>query len=142
VFNLIPLAFKAIESGEPPRIFGADYPTRDGTCVRDYVHVGDIADAHVAALKDLAGGRAEPGSFRVYNVGRGEGASVREVLDMVADVTGAAFEPEIAERRPGDPARYVANVDRIKADLGWSAKYDLREMVTSAWQAWQHRKTS
>jgi UDP-glucose 4-epimerase len=142
VFNLIPLAFQAIESGQPPRIFGGDYPTRDGTCVRDYVHVADIADAHVAALKDLAAGGAEPGSFRVYNVGRGEGASVREVLDMVADVTGTSYEPEIVARRPGDPARYVANVDAIRNDLGWSAKFDLREMVESAWAGWQHRKTS
>ena len=142
VFNLIPLAFEAIDAGERPRIFGADWPTRDGTCVRDYVHVADIADAHVAALKDLAGGGGDPGTFRVYNVGRGEGASVREVLDMVADVTGKAFEPNVVERRPGDPARYVANVDRIRNDLGWSARYDLREMVTSAWQAWQHRTTT
>ena len=141
VFNLIPLAFQAIQSGEPPRIFGADYPTRDGTCVRDYVHVADIADAHVAALKDLAGG-GEPSSFRVYNVGRGEGASVREVLDMVADVTGNDFEPLVVDRRPGDPARYVANVDAIRKDLGWSANFDLREMVESAWAGWQHRSNS
>lgn len=140
VFNLIPLAFQALDAGEAPRIFGADYPTRDGTCVRDYVHVADIADAHVAALKDLAGGGGEPGSFRVYNVGRGQGASVREVLDVVSDITGVAFEAHVVDRRPGDPARYVANVDRIAADLGWSATYDLRQMVDSAWQAWQHRK--
>jgi UDP-glucose 4-epimerase len=140
VFNLIPLAFQAVDAGERPRIFGDDWPTRDGTCVRDYVHVGDIADAHVAALKNLAGGGGEPGSFRVYNVGRGEGASVREVLDMVADVTGSAFEPLVVDRRPGDPGRYVANVDSIRDELGWSARFDLREMVDSAWQAWQHRK--
>ena len=142
VFNLIPLAFQSIDGGERPRIFGADWPTRDGTCVRDYVHVADIADAHVAALKDLAGGGVEAGSFRVYNVGRGEGASVREVLDMVAEVTGSAFEPEVVDRRPGDPARYVANVDSIRRDLGWSAHYDLREMVESAWAGWQHRKAA
>ena len=142
VFNLIPLAFEAIDAGERPRIFGDDWPTRDGTCVRDYVHVADIADAHVAALKNLAGGGGEAGSFRVYNVGRGQGASVREVLDMIADVTGSAFEPLVSERRPGDPARYVANVDSIKSDLGWSAKHDLREMVETAWAGWQHRKQS
>ena len=138
VFNLIPLAFQAIEAGEQPRIFGADYPTRDGTCVRDYVHVADIAEAHVAALRDLAEGGGEAGSFRVFNVGRGEGSSVREVLDVVADVTGHELEPTIVDRRPGDPARYVANVDRIRDELGWSARYDLRQMVESAWQAWQH----
>jgi UDP-glucose 4-epimerase len=140
VFNLIPLVFQALDAGAQPRIFGADYPTRDGTCVRDYVHVADIADAHVAALKDLAEGGGEPGSFRVYNVGRGEGASVREVLDVVADVTGISVEPEVVARRPGDPARVAAGVDRIRDDLGWSATYDLRQMVESAWQAWQHRR--
>ena len=140
VFNLIPLAFQALDAGEQPRIFGDDYPTRDGTCVRDYVHVADIADAHVAALKNLAVGGGEPGSFRVYNVGRGEGASVREVLDVVADVTGVPFKPRVVERRPGDPAGVAANVDRIRHELGWSAKYDLRQMVESAWQAWPHRK--
>jgi len=137
VFNLIPLAFQAIDSGQPPRIFGADYPTRDGTCVRDYVHVADIADAHVAALRDLANGGGDNGSFRVFNVGRGEGASVREVLDVVREVTGKTFEPVVVERRPGDPARYVANVDRIKAELGWTACFNLRAMVESAWDAWQ-----
>jgi len=140
VFNLIPLAFHALDVGEQPRIFGADYPTRDGTCVRDYVHVADIADAHVAALKNLAEGGGEPGSFRVYNVGRGEGASVREVLDVVADVTGISFEPVVVDRRPGDPARVAANVNRIRDDLGWAATYDLRQMVESAWQAWHHPK--
>jgi UDP-glucose 4-epimerase len=140
VFNLVPLAFQAIEAGEQPRIFGADWPTHDGTCVRDYVHVADIADAHVAALTNLAGGGGEPGSFRVYNVGRGQGASVREVLDMVADVTGVAIDPVVVDRRPGDPARYVANVDRVRSDLGWSASYDLRHMVESAWAGWQHNR--
>ena len=140
VFNLIPLAFQAIEAGEQPRIFGADYPTRDGTCVRDYVHVADIADAHTAALRDLAAGGGDKGSFRVFNVGRGEGSSVREVLDVVQDVTGREFQPVVVDRRPGDPARYVANVDRIKAELGWSARFNLRDMVESAWQAWQSRQ--
>lgn len=139
VFNLVPLAFQALAAGEQPRIFGADYPTRDGTCVRDYVHVADIAEAHVAALQDLAAGSAAAGSFRVYNVGRGEGASVREVLDVISEVTGREVEPVVVDRRPGDPARYVANVGRIRDDLGWSARFDLRDMVQSAWEAWQHR---
>ncbi|HEX4655288.1 MAG TPA: UDP-glucose 4-epimerase GalE [Mycobacteriales bacterium] len=142
VFNLIPLAFQAIDAGQQPRIFGADYPTRDGTCVRDYVHVADIAEAHVAALRDLAEGGGESGSFRVFNVGRGEGSSVREVLDLVAEVTGHDLDPTVADRRPGDPARYVANVDRIRDELGWSASYDLQQMVSSAWEAWQHRRSS
>jgi UDP-glucose 4-epimerase len=141
VFNLVPLAFRALCAGEQPRIFGADYPTRDGTCVRDYVHVADIADAHVAALRDLAGSGGGVGSFRVFNVGRGEGASVREVLDVIGDVTGQPIDPIVVDRRPGDPARYVANVDRIKTELGWAARYDLQEMVESAWAAWPHRRT-
>ena len=138
VFNLIPMAFERIEAGEPPRIFGDDYPTRDGTCIRDYVSVVDIADAHVAALEDLVKGDNET-PFRVYNIGRGEGSSVRDVLTTVAKVTGSDLEPVVVERRPGDPARIVASADRIRADLGWTAKHDLEDMVTSAWAAWRHR---
>jgi UDP-glucose 4-epimerase len=138
VFNLIPMAFERIETGESPRIFGDDYPTPDGTCVRDYIHVADIADAHVAALEDLATGR--PGaSYRVFNIGRGEGSSVREVLDAVARVTGSTLAPVVVDRRPGDPPRIVASAERIKAELGWTSRYDLDDMVTSAWEAWRHR---
>jgi UDP-glucose 4-epimerase len=138
VFNLIPMAFERIEAGESPRIFGDDYPTPDGTCVRDYIHVADIADAHVAALEDLATGR--PGaSYRVFNIGRGEGSSVREVLDAVARVTGSTLAPVVVDRRPGDPPRIVASAERIKAELGWTSRYDLDDMVTSAWEAWRHR---
>jgi len=138
VFNLIPMAFERIDAGEPPRIFGDDYATPDGTCVRDYIHVGDIADAHVAALEDLVAGRSEA-SYRVFNIGRGVGSSVREVLDTVAQVTGSQLEPVVVERRPGDPARIVASADRIKSDLGWCARYDLDEMVAGAWEAWRLR---
>ena len=137
VFNLIPLAFQALDAGDQPRIFGADWPTPDGTCVRDYIHVADIADAHVAALRALSDGGGT--SYEVFNVGRGEGTSVREVLDVVAEVTGRDVDPVVVERRPGDPARIVGSVDRIKNELGWTARYDLRDMVQSAWQAWQHR---
>jgi UDP-glucose 4-epimerase len=138
VFNLIPMAFERIVAGEPPRIFGADYPTPDGTCIRDYIHVADIADAHVAALEDLAsaGGGAP---YRVFNVGRGEGSSVREVLQAIAKVTGSDLEPVTVERRPGDPARVVASADRIRAQLGWTATHSLEDMVSTAWAAWQHR---
>ena len=139
VFNLIPLVFEALREGKQPCIYGDDYPTRDGTCVRDYVHVSDIAAAHVAALQDLAKGDDDASSYRVYNIGRGEGASVREVIALIGEVTGLDIEPVVVGRRPGDPARYVANVDKIRAELGWSAQYDLRTMVESAWEAWQHR---
>jgi UDP-glucose 4-epimerase len=134
VFNLIPLVFRELTSGRPPKVFGADYPTADGTCVRDYVHVADLADAHVAASAALAGG---DGSYRVYNVGRGEGSSVLEVLKVIGEVTGLDVTPEVVARRPGDPARVVGRVDRIRNDLGWTAKRDLMDMVDSAWAAWQ-----
>jgi UDP-glucose 4-epimerase len=132
VFNLIPLALRALSNGEPPRIFGADYPTPDGTCIRDYVHVADVADAHVAALSHLQAG----GGSATYNIGRGEGSSVREVLRSVAEITGIDIEPVVVERRPGDPGRVVAAVDRVRNELGWTARYGLTEMVESAWAAW------
>jgi UDP-glucose 4-epimerase len=134
VLNLIPLALRALSTGEAPQIFGDDYPTPDGTCIRDYVHVADVADAHAAALAHLNDG----GGSATYNIGRGEGSSVREVLAMVADVTGLRTEPVVKPRRPGDPARIVASADRIRADLGWTARYTLREIVESAWKAWPH----
>jgi UDP-glucose 4-epimerase len=136
VLNLIPLALRALTSGEPPQIFGDDYPTPDGTCIRDYVHVADVADAHVAALEHLDRG----GASATYNIGRGEGSSVREVLAMVADVTGLRAEPVVKPRRPGDPARIVASADRIRAELGWTSRYDLREIVESAWEAWSAKR--
>lgn len=138
VFNLIPLAFQALTAGRPPQVFGNDWPTRDGTCVRDYIHVADIADAHVAALRDVVSGR-DTTPFRVYNIGRGRGSTVLEVLHTVAEVTGMHTEPVVVGRRAGDPARVVAKVDRINADLGWSARHDLRDMVSSAWDGWQAR---
>jgi UDP-glucose 4-epimerase len=136
VFNLIPLAFQALTAGEAPRIFGADYPTPDGTCIRDYIHVADVARAHVAALRSLTSGADAAASYRVLNIGRGEGSSVRQVLATVADVTRTDFEPVVGARRPGDPARIVASVERIRTELGWTASLDLRDMVASAWEAW------
>jgi UDP-glucose 4-epimerase len=138
VFNLIPLAFRALTAGEAPRIFGADYPTPDGTCIRDYVHVADIAEAHVAAAQQLAAGAGTP-AYRVFNIGRGVGSSVREVLDVVREVTGIDRAPVVVDRRPGDPARCAAAVDRIRAELGWKARHDLTDMVASAWAGWQLR---
>jgi UDP-glucose 4-epimerase len=133
VLNLIPMALRALTSGEAPKIFGDDYPTPDGTCIRDYVHVADVADAHVSALEHLSKG----GGSATYNIGRGEGSSVREVLAMVAEVTGIATEPVVVPRRGGDPARIVAAADRIRDELGWTARYDLRAMVESSWEAWE-----
>src|SRR3954451_4194228 len=141
VFNLIPMVFSELAAGRRPKVFGKDYPTPDGTCVRDYIHVGDIADAHVAALEQLATG-SDDRTFRVYNIGRGEGSSVLEVIGVVAKVTGLDTTPEFVDRRPGDPARIVGSVERIGKDLGWSARYDLDDMVASAWAGWQHRQGS
>jgi UDP-glucose 4-epimerase len=132
--NLFPLVIEALVEGRTPRINGADYPTPDGTCVRDYVHVADLADAHVVAARTLlAGGRLEP----VYNLGSGDGVSVREIMTAVAAATGIDFEPEIAPRRPGDPARIVASGELAARDLGWTMRHSLHDMVASAWQARQ-----
>ena len=135
VFNLIPMVFERLQAGERPRVFGGDYPTPDGTCVRDYVHVADIADAHLAAARALEGGA--PGA--TYNIGRGEGSSVLDVLRVVGEVTGRDTTPEVVGRRPGDPARIVAAVDRIRDGLGFTAQRDLHDMVASAWAGWQLR---
>jgi UDP-glucose 4-epimerase len=135
--NLVPMVFERVEAGEAPLVFGDDYPTTDGTCVRDYIHVEDIASAHLAAARRLAA--AGEGTSLVLNIGRGEGSSVREVVDRILKVTGNEhLTPEVAARRPGDPARVVASADRIAAELGWSARHDLDDMIRSAWDGWRH----
>jgi UDP-glucose 4-epimerase len=126
--------FSAITSGSRPTAWGADYPTPDGTCVRDYVHVQDIADAHVLLAEVLDQGSAPSD---VYNVGTGRGASVLEVIDAMKRHTGLTADPEFLPRREGDPARIVGSADRLRDELGWSARYDLDEMVSTAWEAWQ-----
>jgi UDP-glucose 4-epimerase len=137
VFNLIPMVFERLEAGEAPRVFGDDYATPDGTCVRDYIHVEDIASAHLAAARRL--GEAADGTSLVLNIGRGEGSSVREMVDRILKVTGHEHvTPEVAPRRPGDPARVVASADRIRRELDWSARYGLDDMIQSAWRGWRH----
>jgi UDP-glucose 4-epimerase len=132
--NLFPLIFEALIEGRTPRINGDDYDTPDGTCVRDYVHVSDLAEAHLVAARRLAAGdRLEP----IYNLGSGDGVSVRQIMDAVRDVTGIDFTPEIGPRRPGDPARIVASGELAARDLDWAMRHDLRDMVASAWQARQ-----
>ncbi|GAA2457519.1 UDP-glucose 4-epimerase GalE [Streptomyces glaucus] len=133
VSNLIPMVFERLTENAPPRIFGDDYPTPDGTCVRDYIHVVDLAEAHVAAARAL---RSAPGLALTLNIGRGEGVSVREMIDRINAVTGHGRPPAIAPRRPGDPARVVAAADRAAAELGWKAKHDVQDMITSAWEGW------
>ncbi|MCS5713812.1 UDP-glucose 4-epimerase GalE [Herbiconiux sp. CPCC 205716] len=131
--NLFPLIFRALGEGRTPTIFGDDYDTPDGTCVRDYIHVSDLALAHVAAARRLEAG--EP-VLPAYNLGSGDGVSVREIMDAVASVTGIDFTPEVAPRRPGDPARIVALGELAARDLGWEMRHTLEEMVQSAWEAY------
>ncbi|MFJ5551715.1 UDP-glucose 4-epimerase GalE [Streptomyces sp. NPDC093225] len=137
VFNLVPMVFERLDAGEAPRIFGDDYPTADGTCIRDYIHVEDLADAHVAAARKLAEW-AGAGTRRdlTVNIGRGEGASVREMVDLINEITEHTVEPVVTPRRPGDPARVVASAELIERELGWKARHDVREMISSAWAGW------
>ncbi|MFF1903320.1 UDP-glucose 4-epimerase GalE [Kitasatospora sp. NPDC058218] len=134
-FNLIPMVFERLTAGRAPLVFGADYPTPDGTCVRDFIHVSDIASAHVAAARRLAAD--PPGeTSMVLNIGRGEGVSVQEMLAVIGRVTGYDTTAEVTPRRPGDPARVVASAELIHRELGWSARYGVEEMVASAWEGW------
>lgn len=133
VVNLIPMTFQALDQGRPPQIFGADYPTPDGSGIRDYIHVTDLADAHVTAAEHLEQGPAGA----AYNVGRGVGVSVKEMLDVIRRATGHPFRPEIVGRRDGDPPAVVARTTAIATALDWTARRDVPDMVTSAWSAWQ-----
>jgi len=132
VANLVPMVFERIRAGKPPFIFGDDYDTPDGSCVRDYVHVVDLAEAHLAALDYLT---ATEQASSVFNIGTGRGYSVKEVIDVVRATTGFAPEPIIAPRRAGDPAKIVADVTRAREVLKWQARLGLEEMVSSAWAA-------
>jgi UDP-glucose 4-epimerase len=133
VFNLVPIVLRALTDGTQPVVFGDDYPTDDGTCIRDYVHVVDLADSHLAALDYLD---RDDRPHDVFNVGTGTGASVSEVLQRIARATGFDVSPTVGPRRPGDPAALVADVSRIDEALGWRAEHDLPAIVDSAWQAW------
>ena len=130
--NLFPVVFEALLEGRTPRINGNDYPTPDGTCVRDYIHVADLAAAHVVAASRLDAG--EP-LEAVYNLGSGDGVSVGEIMEAVAAVTDIDFTPEIGPRRAGDPARIVASGDLAARDLDWRMRHTLPQMVESAWEA-------
>lgn len=131
--NIVPMVYSRLEAGERPLIFGDDYDTPDGTCVRDYVHVADVADAHLAALDALAAETGEP--YRVFNIGTGTGSSVRDLVTRMIEISGSTLEPEIAPRRAGDPAVVVADAGRIRRELGWEARYGLDDMLRSAWEA-------
>ncbi|QDB78426.1 UDP-glucose 4-epimerase GalE [Georgenia sp. 311] len=134
VLNLVPMVLDRLAKGERPKVFGEDYPTTDGTCIRDYIHVLDLAHAHLAALDHLAGG---DGGNLVLNVGTGQGASVKEVITEIGRVSGLDVTPDVEERRAGDPPRLVASADRIAEVLGWQTRNGLPEIIESAWEAWQ-----
>ncbi|HYP13861.1 MAG TPA: UDP-glucose 4-epimerase GalE [Bryobacteraceae bacterium] len=129
--HLIPLLLRAVETGKPVTIFGDDYPTPDGTCIRDYIHVSDLAEAHIAAVESLVNG----GSSNRFNVGTGAGKSVREVMAAVEQVTGQKVPFQMGPRRAGDPAELVANSDKLQTTLGWKPRYtELTSIVETAWQ--------
>lgn len=127
--NLIPIVLKNLMEHRRPVVFGADYPTPDGTCIRDYVHVLDLAAAHIDALEYLD---RPDRSYDTFNVGTGTGASVYEVINMISSHTGRKIEPAVIGRRAGDPARLIADVARIRDELGWKASYGLNEIISSA----------
>jgi UDP-glucose 4-epimerase len=133
--HIIPLVLQVAMGKRPSiKIYGDDYDTPDGTCIRDYIHVCDLADAHV-----LAAAAIEPGKVKVYNLGNGEGFSVKEVIDTCRSVAGHKIPTEISPRRPGDPARLIAASAKAAAELGWQPKYSyLKEIIGHAWQ-W-HKK--
>jgi len=129
--HLIPLLFRAIQTGKLVTLFGDDYPTPDGTCIRDYIHVSDLADAHIFALDHLMKG----GASAVFNVGTGEGHSVKEVVNSVERVTGAKVPFTIGPRREGDPPSLVADSQRLRSTLGWKPnRAELDRIISDAWQ--------
>jgi UDP-glucose 4-epimerase len=130
--NLVPMVFERIDAGLPPFIFGDDYDTPDGTCVRDYVHVLDVAQAHLAAVDHTVRGR---GDHEVFNIGTGEGTSVRRIVEAILELAGSPLIPEVVARRTGDAAVVVASAAKIEQRLGWRASYGLDDIVRSAWDA-------
>lgn len=134
--HLIPLILRAVLTGKPVTVFGEDYDTPDGTCIRDYIHVSDLAEAHVAALNHLLQG----GGSDQFNVGTGTGRSVREVIQAVEAVTGKSVPYNVGPRREGDPGLLVANSDKLQQTLGWKPRYtDLQEIIKTAWVYEQSR---
>jgi UDP-glucose 4-epimerase len=135
VANLIPIAFNAIKNNQPIKVFGTDWPTQDGSCVRDYIHVLDLADAHIAALDYLD---REIREHSIFNVGTGKGSSVLTVIDTIHRVIGHDFAVDLVDRRAGDPAALSADVSRINETLGWVAKQTLEDIVSSHYRAISH----
>jgi UDP-glucose 4-epimerase len=131
-YNLLSMVFAAVEDGRTPVINGGDYGTPDGTCVRDYIHVSDLAAAHVSAAQRIDRGEAIAAA---YNLGSGEGTSVAEMMAAIAAAMDIDFTPVVGPRRAGDPARVVASGEKASADLSWKMSHTLTEMIESAWRA-------
>ena len=129
--NLVPKVFAALKAGKNPEIYGSDYPTKDGSCIRDYIHVSDLAKAHLVALEKVFSTKVD----EVYNVGSGTGYSVTEMINQIAESIGKAITPTLSPRRPGDTAQLIASIAKIERDLGWKPDRSLKEMIDSAWQA-------
>jgi UDP-glucose 4-epimerase len=129
--NLVPKVFAALKAGKNPEIYGSDYPTKDGSCIRDYIHVSDLAKAHLVALENVFSANVD----EVYNVGSGTGYSVTEMINQIAESIGKPITPTLSPRRPGDTAQLIASIAKIERDLGWKPERSLKEMIDSAWQA-------
>ena len=129
--NLVPKVFAALKAGKNPEIYGSDYPTKDGSCIRDYIHISDLAKAHLVALEKVFATNVD----EVYNVGSGTGYSVTEMINQIAESIGKAITPTLSHRRPGDTAQLIASIAKIERDLGWKPERSLKEMIDSAWQA-------
>ena len=129
--NIVPKVFAALKAGKNPEIYGSDYPTKDGSCIRDYIHISDLAKAHLVALEKVFSTKVD----EVYNVGSGTGYSVTEMINQIAESIGKAITPTLSPRRPGDTAQLIASIAKIEKDLGWKPERSLKEMIDSAWQA-------
>ncbi|WP_338470713.1 UDP-glucose 4-epimerase GalE [Niallia sp. XMNu-256] len=130
--HLIPIILQhLLGQRESIAVFGSDYPTPDGTCIRDYIHVTDLATAHILALEALLSGKKETAT---YNLGNGLGYSVKEVIETCEKVTGKKANAIMSDRREGDPAQLVASSDKIYRELGWKAQYNLEDIISSAWK--------
>ena len=129
--NLVPKVFAALKAGKNPEIYGSDYPTKDGSCIRDYIHISDLAKAHLVALEKVFTTKVD----EVYNVGSGTGYSVTEMINQIAESIGKPITPTLSPRRPGDTAQLIASIAKIERDLGWKPERSLKEMIDSAWQA-------
>jgi UDP-glucose 4-epimerase len=134
IFNLVPIVLEALQNGQQPKVFGDDYDTPDGSCIRDYVHVQDLAEAHVAAMQFVENSNA---TFMPINIGTGKGSSVFEVINKISDVTGIEIDPLHVDKREGDPAALVADVSRAHEILEWSSSCTLDDIIQTAWDAWQ-----